>query len=340
MSNPSPPLPILLLGKDGQLGHALQSALSTLGAVTAVGRQTLNLEQICQDPGALDRLIKQAQPKVIVNAMAYTAVDRAEQEVDRAFAVNAQAPGLLAQAAQACGACMVHYSTDYVFDGTQTQPYQETDATHPLSVYGQSKYEGELAVAKYCDSHFIFRSSWVYGAYGQNFLKTMLRLATERDALSVVDDQWGAPTGVELIAAVTAVALAQQLGLDVPLALAQQAGVSTRAQGILAEGQFAQAGEAKWGLYHLVAAGKTNWFDYAEFGIELARQLGWPLNLPQGAIKGMAARDYPVAATRPQNSCLSTQHLCDTFGLVLPDWRDGVASVVRSLGSTQVFKPV
>jgi dTDP-4-dehydrorhamnose reductase len=340
MSISSFPLQILLLGKDGQLGHALQTSLSTLGEVTAVGRKTLDLEHLRQDTSALDQLIQKVKPNVIVNAMAYTAVDRAEHEVDRAQAVNAQAPGLLAQAAKSCGACMVHYSTDYVFDGAQARPYQEIDATHPLSIYGQSKLDGELAVAANCAQHFIFRTSWVYGAHGQNFLKTMLRLATERDALSVVNDQWGAPTGVELIAAVTALALAQQLGLEAPLALAQQAGISARVADPLAVSHLDQSGPAKWGLYHLVAAGQTNWFEYAKFGIELARQLGWPLTLPHGAIKGIAARDYPVAATRPQNSRLSTQHLCDTFELVLPDWREGVASVVRSLGLTPVLKPI
>jgi dTDP-4-dehydrorhamnose reductase len=323
---------ILLLGQDGQLGHALQVSMASLGSVTAVGRQTLDLEKLCKGSDALDRLINQVKPHIIVNAMAYTAVDRAEQEIDRAEAVNAQAPGLLASAAQACGACLVHYSTDYVFDGTQSRPYKETDLTHPLSVYGQSKYDGEQAVAKNCSQHFIFRTSWVYGAYGQNFLKTILRLAAERDALSMVNDQWGAPTGVELIAAVTALALAQQLGLKPSLNVAQTSGVVMSPS--INEGQAGQNSQVnapKWGLYHLVAAGKTNWFEYAEYAIEQARLLGWPLKLSPQAIKGIPAHEYPVAATRPQNSQLDTQLLREVFGLRLPDWRQGVESAIREL---------
>ena len=336
------PLPqILLLGKDGQLGHALQASLATLGCVTAVGRQDLDLEKLCHEPGTLERLIDQVKPRIIVNAMAYTAVDRAEQEVDRARAVNAQAPGLLAQAAQACGACLVHYSTDYVFDGMQAEPYQENDATRPLSVYGQSKYEGEQAVAEYCAQHFIFRTSWVYGAYGQNFLKTMLRLAAERDAISVVNDQWGAPTGVELIAAVSTIALAQQLGLKQPLSLAHQAGVEISPNRRDAQaGHRCQVNPSAWGLYHLVAAGQTSWFEYADYAIEQARLLGWPLKLVRPNIKGIAAKDYPVAAMRPQNSRLNTQHLCDVFGLTLPDWQLGVASAIRELDANKATAPI
>jgi len=341
MSDNPPFLKILLLGKDGQLGNALQTALATLGSVTAVGRQALDLEQLRNRPDALDHLIRQVQPRIIVNAMAYTAVDRAEQEIDRAMAVNAQAPGLLAQAAQACGACLVHYSTDYVFDGAKSQPYQETDLTHPLSVYGQSKYDGEQAVAKNCEQHFIFRTGWVYGAYGQNFLKTMLRLAAERDTLSVVNDQWGAPTGVELIASVTALALVQQLGLKPPLILAHKAGVAissnTHAR---QEGKNSEVNASTWGLYHLVAAGQTNWFEYADYAIEQVRLLGWTLKLSRHSIKGIAAQDYPVAATRPQNSLLDTQHLRDVFGLILPDWREGVTSVIRELDSDKVTPPI
>jgi dTDP-4-dehydrorhamnose reductase len=331
---------ILLLGQDGQLGHALKVSMASLGSVTAVGRQALDLENLCKGSDALDRLIDQVKPRIIINAMAYTAVDRAEQEIDRAMAVNALAPGLLASAAQACGACLVHYSTDYVFDGTQSQPYKETDATHPLSVYGQSKYDGEQAVAKYCAQHFIFRTSWVYGAFGQNFLKTMLRLAAERDTLSVVNDQWGAPTGVELIAAVTAIALAQQLGLKPPLNLAQKSGV-VRVPSINESQSIhnAQAKVAHWGLYHLVAAGQTNWFEYAEFAIEQARQLGWPLKLSPQAIKGISAQEYPVAATRPQNSRLDTQHLSEVFGLILPDWRKGVISAISELHADKATPP-
>lgn len=331
---------ILLLGQDGQLGHALQASMASLGSVTAVGRQTLDLEKLCKGSEALDRLINQVKPDIILNAMAYTAVDRAEQEIDRAMAVNAQAPGLLALAAQACGAFLVHYSTDYVFDGTQSQPYKETDPTHPLSVYGRSKYDGEQAVAENCAQHFIFRTSWVYGAYGQNFLKTMLRLAAERDTLSVVNDQWGAPTGVELIAAVTAIVLAQKLGLPPPLNLAQKSGVVMSPS--MNEGQMGQNSQvkvAKWGLYHLVAAGQTNWFEYAEFAIEQARLQGWPLKLSPQAIKGIPAHDYPVAATRPQNSRLDTQRLSEAFGLILPDWRQGVVSAIRELNADKANPP-
>ena len=286
--------------------------------VTAIGRETLDLERVATQADDLNRLIGQVKPQVIVNAMAYTAVDRAEQEPDRAMAVNGVAPGVLAKAAQACGACLVHYSSDYVFDGASNRFYIETDPTHPLSVYGQSKLAGEKQVATHCADHLVLRTSWVYGAHGNNFLKTMLRLAGERETLHVVNDQWGAPTGVDLLASTTVSVLRQQLGLSL-------ASPSPHVR------------DANWGLYHFAAAGETTWHTYAQFVIETAHRLAWPLKLSAAAIQGIAASEYPVAAVRPQNSRLNTQRISDTFGLQIPDWRVGVAAVVQSLDPGQVL---
>lgn len=313
---------VLLLGKDGQLGHALNRALRALGEVTAVGRHQLDLALLVEQAAsqnALTRLIEQSQPDIIVNAMAYTAVDRAEQEPTTALAVNALAPGLLAQAAQDHGACLVHYSTDYVFDGKRSRPYTEEDSTHPLSVYGHSKREGEINVARACERHMILRTSWVYGAYGQNFLKTMLRLALERPALKIVNDQYGAPTGVDLLAQVTVQILQQSLQIPTAEPTAQPIPQSH-----------------PWGLYHVSAAGVTNWYDYAQFVIQSARERGWPIKPQPQDIQGIASSQYPVAATRPQYSLLDTSRIRQTFGLSLPDWKVGVADVVKSLRATDI----
>ncbi len=299
---------ILLLGANGQVGHALQTSLNSLGKVVACTRAQLDFDQTPEQVGrALGALMQQHQPTVVVNASAYTAVDRAQTEPELAQRMNALAPGLIAQAAQAAGACVVHYSTDYVFKGDQLTPYVETDATAPQSVYGQSKLAGEQAVAGGCARHLIFRTSWVVSAHGGNFLKTMLKLAQERDALSVVSDQVGAPTSAALLASITT---------QVLQALLAQPGLDPR-----------------WGLYHLTASGHTNWHAYACYVIAQARRAGWPIKVQDEAIKPIATKDYPVAAARPLNSRLDTGKLCQAFGLTLPDWRVGVDEVLRALKS-------
>lgn len=299
---------ILLLGANGQVGHALQTSLNSLGKVVACTRAQLDFDQTPEQVGrALGALMQQHQPTVVVNASAYTAVDRAQTEPELAQRMNALAPGLIAQAAQAADACVVHYSTDYVFKGDQLTPYVETDATAPQSVYGQSKLAGEQAVAGGCARHLIFRTSWVVSAHGGNFLKTMLKLAQERDALSVVSDQVGAPTSAALLALITT---------QVLQALLAQPGLDPR-----------------WGLYHLTASGHTNWHAYACYVIAQARRAGWPIKVQDEAIKPIATKDYPVAAARPLNSRLDTGKLCQAFGLTLPDWRVGVDEVLRALKS-------
>ena len=292
---------ILLIGGNGQVGHALKSALQPLSEVVVVTRAELDLS----DVRAIVPLVTRVNPDIIVNATAYTAVDRAETESELAHTINTVAPGLLAQAAHEVGACMVHYSTDYVYAGTKKTPYVESDETQPLSAYGRSKLAGERAVAEACPRHLIFRTSWVVGAHGGNFLKTMLKLAQDRDALRVVADQIGAPTSADLIAETTAQILS---------VMAEQ-----------------PKDDPRWGVYHLTAGGQTNWHAYASYVIAQARVAGWPIKVADDAIAAIRTEDYPVAATRPMNSCLDTAKVRQTFGVNLPDWRVGVDGVLAAL---------
>jgi dTDP-4-dehydrorhamnose reductase len=297
---------ILLIGGNGQVGHALKYALQALGEIVACTRADLDLSVASQ--ALITALVERERPDMVVNATAYTAVDRAETETELAHTMNAVVPGLLAKAAQAVGACMVHYSTDYVYAGTKQSPYVETDETRPLSAYGRSKLAGERAVAQACPRHLIFRTSWVVGAHGGNFLKTMLKLAQERDAIRVVSDQVGAPTSAVLIAETTTQILSQ---------MAEQ-----------------PADDPRWGTYHLTAGGATNWHAYASYVIAQARAAGWPIKVADEAIAAIRTEDYPVAATRPMNSCLDTSKVRSTFGVSLPDWRvgvDGVLTVLKSI---------
>lgn len=295
---------ILLFGRRGQVGWELQRSLAPLGQVIALDLDHHGADGLCGDftdrPG-LAGTVRRVKPDVIVNAAAYTAVDKAESDHELAHRINSSAPGVLADEAQEMGAWLVHYSTDYVFDGRGNVSWRETDATKPLSVYGQTKLEGETAVAR-CDRHLIFRTSWVYAARGQNFVKTMLRLAQERDQLKVVDDQVGAPTGAELIADVTAHALRT---------------VQHRAE--LA------------GIYHLAAAGETSWHGYAKFVIEQAHRAGLPVRFAAEAIEAILTSDYPTPAERPLNSRLDTSKLQTNFGLILPEWKAGVARVLAEI---------
>ena len=294
---------ILLLGKNGQVGWELQRSLAPLGALIALDRHGAGA--LCGDIGDLDGLaatVRAVQPQVIVNAAAYTAVDKAEGEPEGAQRLNALAPGVLAREAAACGALLVHYSTDYVFDGSGDRPWREDDATGPLSVYGRTKLEGEQAIVASGCAHLILRTSWVYAARGGNFAKTMLRLAQERERLTVIDDQWGAPTGAELIADVSAQALAQ-----------------LRAQ------------PAKAGTYHLAAAGHTTWFAYAKHVIAQARQAQSAIKIKATEVAPIATADYPTPARRPHNSRLDTRRLESTFGLTLPPWQQGVDRMLSEI---------
>ena len=296
---------ILLLGANGQVGYALQTTLKPLGEVVCCTRAELDLSTLASQPGSLDELVQRVKPTIIVNASAYTAVDRAEAEPEMAVLLNAQAIGMLGAAAQKLGACVVHFSTDYVFDGTKAGAYQESDQTNPLSAYGRSKLEGERALARECPHHLIFRTSWVVGAHGGNFLKTMLKFAQEREALRIVSDQQGAPTSANLLAQTTA---------DILRVMAGQ-----------------PATDPRWGVYNLVAAGQTNWHAYASYVIAQARELGWPIKIKDEAITPILTADYPVAATRPLNSVLDTTKVRQAFGLNLPDWRVGVDEVLQTL---------
>ena len=290
---------ILLFGKNGQVGWELQRSLAPLGELVALGSSGhAGLCGDLSDLAGLAETVFKVKPDVIVNAAAYTAVDKAEAEPEQARLINALAPGVLADEAQKLGAWFVHYSTDYVFDGSGGQFWQETDATGPLNVYGRTKLEGEQAVTR-CAKHLIFRTSWVYAARGANFAKTMLRLAQEREQLKVIDDQIGAPTGAELIADVTALAL----------------------RAVLQKPEQA-------GIYHLAAGGEVSWFDYARFVIEQARQRGLPIKVAPEAIEPIPTRAYPLPAKRPHNSRLDTRKLKQSFDLELPDWRVGVTRVL------------
>ncbi|MET1079708.1 MAG: dTDP-4-dehydrorhamnose reductase [Pseudomonas sp.] len=293
---------ILLLGAQGQVGWELQRALAPLGQLLALDRRSADLEA----PQALAERVLHEQPSIIVNAAAYTAVDKAEADQDRARTVNVESVALLATVARQLDAWLVHYSTDYVFDGRKSAAYVETDATGPLSVYGQTKLDGEQAIRGSGCQHLILRTSWVYAARGGNFAKTMLRLAAERDELKVVADQVGAPTSAELLADVTALML-QRLTTDSALA--------------------AKAS----GIYHLVASGETSWFAYAQFVIDEAIRLGWPLRVTSERIQPINAAQYPVPAQRPANSRLDNQKLQRTFGLHLPDWQVHVKRMLIEL---------
>lgn len=290
---------ILLLGSNGQVGWELQRSLAPLGEVIALQRETsANPQGLCgnlEDPDALLHTVRTVRPAVIVNAAAYTAVDKAETDADRAKAVNATAPGLLAREAASLGAWLVHYSTDYVFDGSGEQPWREDDATAPLSVYGRSKLEGEQAIRRSGCQHLILRTSWVYAARGGNFAKTMLRLAAEREELKVIADQIGAPTGADLLADVTALVLHR-------LQMRPELG----------------------GTYHCSAAGQTSWHGYACHVIEWARAQGQALKVAPEAVRAIPSAGYPTPARRPLNSRLDTFKLRHAFGLHLPPWQHGV----------------
>ena len=292
---------ILLTGKNGQVGFELQRSLAVLGEVIAVDQNDCDLT----DPVSLRRLVAGLEPQIIVNPAAYTAVDRAESERDLAHAVNAVAPGILGEEASRLGALVIHYSTDYVFDGAKSGWYSEDDSPHPQSTYGTTKLAGERALLESGADSLIFRTSWVFGAHGGNFAKTMLRLAGERDELKVVADQWGAPTSAALLADVTAQVVARY--------------------------QREARSDFPFGLYHLVAGGECSWHDYARTVVSAALAAGKPLRTTPERILPIATADYPTAAKRPANSRMATAKLRETFGLVLPPWQIGLAHVLEQI---------
>ena len=291
---------ILLLGKNGQVGWELQRSLAPLGELLALDRRDKGGD--ISDLLALAQIIRDVRPDVIVNAAAHTAVDKAESEPDLARRLNAEAPALMAEEAQKLGALLVHYSTDYVFDGAGALAHKESDETGPLSVYGRTKLEGEQRIAQAGCRHLIFRTSWVYAARGGNFAKTMLRLAQEREKLSVIDDQWGAPTGADLIADISAHAIRH---------VAQHA--------------------ADLGFYHLVASGETNWHAYASYVIERAKNLRPDLDWKVQEIAAVPTTAFPTPAVRPLNSRLNTYQLQAAMKLNLPDWKCGVDRMLQEI---------
>lgn len=291
---------ILLFGKGGQLGWELQRSLAPLGELIALGTSGQDgLAGDFKDPEAVAASVRALRPDVIVNAAAYTAVDKAESDVDAARLVNATTPAAIAREAQACGALMVHYSTDYVFDGSGSRPWRESDAPRPLNVYGTTKLDGEEQIRRHCHRAIILRTSWVYGARGGNFAKTMIQLARQRDRLTVVDDQVGAPTGADLLADVTAHLV-----------------------------RAATGNQELAGVFHAAAAGEVSWFGYARFVLEHAQRAGVPLLAGPEAISPVPSSSYPTPARRPHNSRLDTSKLREATGLFLPDWKSGVARML------------
>ncbi len=291
---------ILLTGGSGQVGFELQRALAPLARLHAPSSAELDLA----DPDSVRTAIRRTRPDLIINPAAYTAVDRAESEPDRAVAINAVAPEVIGEEARRLGVAVIHFSTDYVFPGTGTRPHVEDDPTGPQSVYGRSKLDGEQRLAVANPRHIILRTSWVYGARGHNFARTMLRLAAERDALRVVDDQIGAPTSAALLADVCAHLVRDVLRDDVH-------------------------GFDGYGLYHLCAAGETSWHGYARFVLAEALALGHALRAGPDAVEPVGTDAYPTPAPRPLNSRLDTTRIRARFRLQLPDWRDGVRHVLR-----------
>ena len=296
---------VLLLGANGQLGFSLGNALKALGEVKALTRSEADFSKAFALRETLLPVVEKFQPHVIVNAAAYTAVDKAQTEQAIALQVNAQSVGVLAELAQSANAVLVHYSTDYVFDGAGDRPWLESDQTNPLSVYGQCKWLGECAVRQHCRKHLILRTSWVVGAHGNNFLKTMLRLASERDGLRVVADQVGAPTSTDLLAKVTVDLLQTMLP--------------------------AAKDDARFGTYHLAASGETTWHAYAQYVIAGAFKRGAHLTCKPESIEPIPTSTYPLPAPRPANSRLNTEKIRSTFSIELPSWQVGVDAILDAL---------
>lgn len=297
--------PILLFGKDGQVGTELQPALTPLGPLVAIGRAECDLARLDD----IRRIIRETRPRLIVNAAAYTAVDKAEQESGLAYSVNADGPRVMAEVAAEFGIPLVHYSTDYVFSGEKVAPYVETDIPEPRSVYGASKLAGERAIAAAGVSAVIFRTSWVFGEAGGNFVRTILRLAKERDTLRVISDQVGAPTPAALIADVTVRAIRHFFD------------------------------ERSWPagceIFHLASARSVTWHAFAVEIVTTARELGWDLRLKPEAIEAIPTEAYPLPAKRPKNSRLDCRRLTEQFSMDLPDWRDYLVRMLSRTASSR-----
>jgi dTDP-4-dehydrorhamnose reductase len=291
---------LLLFGSDGQVGWELQRSLAPLGTLVALRRGDRGGDMA--EPVAVVDIVRQLRPDVIVNAAAYTAVDKAESERETAFAINASAPEVLAREARTQGALLVHYSSDYVFDGTGAAPWHEASPTGPLNVYGESKLAGEEAIRASQCRHLIIRTSWVFGARGQNFARTMLRLAQEKEALTVIDDQHGAPTGAELLADASAHAI-----------------------------RSIDAHSTKTGTYHVTAAGETTWYGYAQHVIASARAAGVPVRVAPEGVRPVPSSAYVTLARRPLNSRLDSSKFETAFGLRMPDWRCGVGRMLTEV---------
>jgi len=295
---------ILITGCNGQVGFELRRSLAPVGEIIALDRTRCDLAH----PDSLRAVLREVRPDIIANPAAYTAVDKAESDETTAHAVNTIAPGILGEEAAKLGALVIHYSTDYVFDGAHDGPYGEDAPTNPLSVYGRTKLAGEQALAATGAHHLIFRTSWVFGAHGANFLKTILRLARDREELRIVADQFGAPTGAALIADVTAHVAARFVRAVSPE-------------------------DFPFGIFHLAASGRTSWHGYARHVVETATKFGLDLKTLPEAIHPIPATAYPLPAARPANSSLQTQKLESAFHLTMPDWRDGVDRVIELLSS-------
>ena len=304
---------ILLFGKGGQVGWELQRSLSALGELIALDHDSTNYCGDFSNLAGLAETVRALRPDIIVNAAAHTAVDKAESEPELVGTLNALAPEVLALEAAKLGAWLVHYSTDYVFDGSGDTPWVETDAPGPLSVYGTTKLVGEVLIAQANPRHLIFRTSWVYAARGGNFAKTMLRLAQERERLTVINDQFGAPTGADLLADVTAHAIRRV----------------TQRQGGATPGSASSDNLA--GLYHLVASGTTTWFDYAQHVLAQAQLVQPAIKIKATQVDPVPTSVFPTPARRPYNSRLNTTKLRSTFGLALPPWQAGVNRMLAEI---------
>ena len=293
---------ILLLGKSGQVGWELQRSLAPLGELIALNSSSKELCGDLTNLSGIQTTIRKIAPDIIVNAAAYTAVDKAESESELAHIINAEAPGILAQEAKQLNAWLIHYSKDYVFDGNGDQPYLETDIPNPNNIYGKSKLTGENNIVAAGCSHLIFRTSWVYAAHGNNFMKTILRLAQQRDQLSIVDDQIGSPTGAELVADITA---------HVLRTLKYQPTAS--------------------GIYHLVAKGETSWYGFAKFILQQAHNANFSLKVQSDVLSPIPSSAFPLPAKRPLNSRLNTSRLEKTFELHLPEWETSAARTLSEI---------
>jgi len=302
MPDRATPIKILLFGKNGQVGWELQRSLAPLGELIAPDKQDLRYCGDLADLAGITHTLQTIRPDIIVNAAAYTAVDQAESEPELAFRINAEAPELLAQQAEQIGAWLIHYSTDYVFNGSGNCPWQETDLTSPINIYGLSKLRGEEQIRKSNCKYMILRTSWVYAARGKNFIKTILRLAREKEQLTIIDDQIGAPTGAELLADITAQAIPQLL--EYP---------------------------DKSGVYHVAASEEVSWYSYARFLLDFAREHDIPIKVHPDAVIPVHSEAFVTAARRPLNSRLNTEKFCNTFQLCLPHWQTGVTRVLEEI---------